>query len=214
MIRSHAERNKTPRALHCEFPLGRPLGKPRDVAFQHRVLKEVFALLDAEEGPVLRDFSETIDDSSAQPLSCKLPPRANDDKHPAVAEALGLKNAYDRARANYGRTNVGRLIDDASEIPGLLEGMIRIVEGTPWDKAGLPENEVLEASKDIMSYYEEAATELAEHVPEARAAESWFYRETQAGELLLDVCKKLLEEKVAWAFLVAPYTQWRDPAKP
>jgi len=187
--------------------MGRPLGKPGDAAFQHEVLKEVFGLLDAAEGPVLRDYSETIEDSSAQPLSCQLPPRMNEGDHPAVDEALGIRAAYDRALSKNGRTNVGRLIDDASEIPKLLESMIRIVDGTPMDDAGIPNNNVLEASKDIMSYYEEAAVELAGHVPAARAAESWFFSETKAGQLLKDVRKKLQDDGVPIGFYVVPMTQ-------
>ncbi|PCJ67102.1 MAG: hypothetical protein COA73_00345 [Candidatus Hydrogenedentota bacterium] len=187
--------------------MGRPLGKPGDADFQHLVLQEVFGLLDATEGPVLRDFSETIEDASAQPLSCQLPPKMNDEQHAALSEASGLKPAYERALAKTGRTNVGRLVDDASGIPGLLEGMLRIKDGTSWKDAGLPENNVLEASKDIMSYYEEVAAELAGHIPAARAAETWFFAETEAGQLLKDVRQKLQDDDVPFGFYVVPMTQ-------
>ena len=33
LIREQAENIKAPRFLHCEFPLGRPLGKPGDAEF-------------------------------------------------------------------------------------------------------------------------------------------------------------------------------------
>ena len=51
--RSVAERMHPPRALYGDFPLGRPLGKPADPAFQHDVLARAFALLDTDTGPVL-----------------------------------------------------------------------------------------------------------------------------------------------------------------
>src|SRR5581483_2129988 len=35
--RSYVERMRPPRSLYCEFPFGRPLGKPGDAALQHRV---------------------------------------------------------------------------------------------------------------------------------------------------------------------------------
>ena len=35
---SVVERTQPPRALWCDFPLGRPLGKPQDPEFQHDVL--------------------------------------------------------------------------------------------------------------------------------------------------------------------------------
>jgi len=187
--------------------LGRPLGKPGDAAFQIRVLQEAFALLDATEGPVLRDFPETIEDSAAQPLSCQVPPRVNSGQHAVLDEAAGVKPAYERALAESGRTNVGRVVSDASGIPGLLEGMVRIKDGTPWKEAGLPNNDVLEASKDIMSYYEEAAAALAGHIPAARAAETWFFAETEAGQLLKDVRQQLQDDGVPFGFYVAPMTQ-------
>jgi hypothetical protein len=37
---------------------------------------------------------------------------------------------------------------------------------------------------DIRAYYEEAALALAEHVPAARATESWLYRTTETGAVL------------------------------
>ncbi|MFZ1491711.1 MAG: selenoprotein B, partial [Ilumatobacteraceae bacterium] len=56
--RSVVERMRPPRALYCDFPLGRPLGKPGDATFQLDVLAEAFALLDAPSGPALADYPE------------------------------------------------------------------------------------------------------------------------------------------------------------
>ena len=187
--------------------MGRPLGKPGDSEFQHDVLKAVFDLMDAEEGPVLRDYPETIEDASAAPLSCKIPPREDSGGHEAIDEALGLKPAYERSLADSGRTNVGRMVDGADGIPGLLECFVKVADGTSWKEAGFPNKNLLEASKDIMSYYEEAAVELAGHVPEARAAETWFFTQTAAGQLLKDVRKKLMDDGVGLGFYVVPMTQ-------
>ena len=195
-----------PRALHCEFPMGRPLGKPGDAAFQRRVLDAAFALLDEPEGPVLVDFPEEIADESAAPLSCTVPPRMDDSLPEAVDEAKGLRPAYDRALTQYGRTNVGRLAD-AEGVPDLIASFVKILDGAEWAGAGIPDNNLLEASKDVMSYYEEAAAALSDHVPGARAAETWFFRETASGKLLKDVRKKLQEEGLPFAFYIAPATQ-------
>ena len=46
IIRGQVETTRPPRALHCEFPLGRPLGRPGDPALQRRVIDAAFALLD------------------------------------------------------------------------------------------------------------------------------------------------------------------------
>ena len=205
-VRPFAERSKMPRALHCEFPMGRPLGKPCDAAFQRRVLDAAFALLDEAKGPVLVDFPEEIADESAAPLSCAIPPRMDDSLPEAVDEAKGLRPAYDRSLAEHGRTNVGRLAE-ADGVPELVASFVKILDGTKWNEAGIPDNNLLEASKDVMSYYEEAAAALSEHVPGARAAESWFFQQTASGQLLKDVRAKLQGEKLGFAFYIAPATQ-------
>ena len=69
IIREQIEATQPPRALHCEFPLGRPLGKPGDSKFQHQVLDAAFDLLNAESGPVLVDHPEEISDAAEAPLS-------------------------------------------------------------------------------------------------------------------------------------------------
>ena len=205
-VRPFAERSKIPRALHCEFPMGRTLGKPCDPAFQRRVLDAAFALLDESQGPVLVDFPEEIADESDTPLSCPVPPRIDTSLPEAVDEAKALRPAYDRALAEYGRTNAGRLAE-ADGVPDLVASFVKILDGTEWTEAGIPDNNLLEASKDIMSYYEEAAAALSEHVPGARAAESWFFRETASGKLLKDVRTKLQEAGLPFAPYIAPATQ-------
>ena len=47
-----------PRALWVSFPLGRPLGKPGDAEFQHKVINAALDLLNRPEGPVLEDYPE------------------------------------------------------------------------------------------------------------------------------------------------------------
>ena len=89
LVRGQAENVKAPRFLHCEFPLGRPLGKPDDAEFQIDVLRKAFALLERTDVPVLVDHPDVIDDEAEQAASCALPPRLDPDMHPAVDEALG-----------------------------------------------------------------------------------------------------------------------------
>ena len=97
LVRGQAERSRPPRMLHCDFPLGRPLGRPGDAAFQHRVLTAAFALLPRIDVPVLVDFDEAITDEADQPLACTLPPRHDPTLHPAVDEALGLRRSATRS---------------------------------------------------------------------------------------------------------------------
>lgn len=185
-IRAQAEASRAPRILHCEFPLGRPLGKPGDAEFQHRVLAAAFNLLPRADVPVLVDFPDVITDESDQPLVCSIPLHHDHNAHPALNEVRGLRAAYDRQRAKSGRTMVSRL-GAADRIAELVGVFVRIADGTPYDDAGLPTPQLGQAAMDIRAYFEEAAQALADHVPAARQAESWFYRSTATGALLKDV---------------------------
>ena len=129
-MREVAEKMTPPRTLYCEFPLGRPLGKPGDAAFQRDVLLHALALVEATE-PILETYPEVIE-SDETPMACALPPRYDPNLAPAVDEAQGLRSAYDRALASRGVTGVGRAID-ADTIPKALEILHQWAEGTPWN---------------------------------------------------------------------------------
>lgn len=189
-VRGHTERIKPPRALYCEFPFGRPLGKPNDASFQRGVLLAAFDLLKRPSGPVLEDFPEKIADGTEAPLSCALPPRMDAAESPAVDEARALRSAYERQRKRSGRTSVG-LTGDADAIPSLLAAFSRILDGASLEELGIPADPH-RVALDIRAYYEEAALALADHVPAARAAESWFFQRTEAGQLLRAVQAHLL----------------------
>jgi hypothetical protein len=191
LVRGQIERTHPPRALHCEFPLGRPLGKPVDPAFQRRVLLSALRLLDAPSGPVLETFGETVTDDADHPLACPVPPRLDPSLPEAVDEALGLRPAYDRHVAATGRTMVGRSVD-ADGIPGAVGALVGIARGEAWESVGLP-GPLAEVVLDVRAYYEEAALALAGHVPAARATEAWLYRSTATGSVLHEAQAKLRE---------------------
>ena len=172
-----------PRGLWCDFPLGRPLGRPGDAEFQHRVLAHAFRLLDAT-GPVFEEYAEVIHDDGAEVLACTLPPRHDPDAHPAVDEARGLRPAYDRAVARLGnRSGTGRAVD-ADHVPGAVEALVRVAQGTPWKEAGIP-GVPARVAQDVRGYYETAALGLADHVPSAWAGTRWFFDRTETGKVLL-----------------------------
>ena len=182
LVRGQIERTHPPRALHCEFPLGRPLGRPGDAAFQRRVLLAALELLGRPAGPVLEVFPDVITDGADQPLACPVPPRLDPALPAAVDEVLALRPAYERTVAATGRTLVGRCVA-ANGVADAVAAFVRIAAGEPWDTVGLPgvPNEVV---LDIRAYYEEAALALADHVPAARATESWLYRATATGRII------------------------------
>jgi hypothetical protein len=202
-MRGQTERLHPPRALYCEFPLGRPLGRPLDPAFQHRVLAAAFALLEEPAGPVLVDFPERLEDASDRPLACTVPLADATGRHPAVAEALGLRPAYERTVAHLGRTNVGRTVDGPDAIPDLLEGLAAVATGRDWAAAGI--TNPVAAITDVRAYFEEAALALADHVPDARQTDAWFFTSTAAGRLVVDVQEAVRDRGAPrddWFYLV------------
>jgi hypothetical protein len=183
-VRAMAEKVAPPRALHCEFPLGRPLGVPNDAAFQHGVLEQAFALLGADAGPILVDHP-TVIEADETPVACAIPPRFDPTLPPAVDEARGLRKAYDRALARRGVTSVGRVIS-ADEVPTALGTLHAIAGGADWTTAGIPGGNTTALCHDIRTYYEEAALELVEGpAPGGRGLEAWYFDQTEAGRTVL-----------------------------
>ena len=207
LVRGHAERSRPPRVLHCDFPLGRPLGRPRDPAFQHRVLAAAFELLPRTDVPVLEVFPETIHEQGDEPLGCPLPPRQDPSVPPSVDEALALRPSYERARRHRGAS--GAL--DVERIVALVEVVDRLAGGEAWDRAGIDPAELHGAALELRNYYEQAALGLDDHVPAARQAESWFFQRTVVGNQLRLAQRRLREAgapRSAWFGLV-PGTQPR-----
>jgi hypothetical protein len=200
--RSQIANTAPPRGLWCDFPLGRPLGRPADPAFQHRVLAHALSLLDAT-GPVFEEFGEAIVDDGHEILACPLPPRSDPDAHPAVDEARGLRPAFDRAADRYGnRAGVGRVVD-ADGVPAAVEAFVRVAAGTPWKQAGIP-GIPARVAQDIRGYYETAALGLAEHAPGAWAGTRWFFDHTATGRVLLDARSTMRdagEKHAVWFYL-------------
>ncbi len=182
-VRKQIESTSPPRGLLCDFPLGRPLGKPGDAAFQHRVLSHAFSLLESSEA-VLEEFPEAIEDDSFEVLACPLPARSNENLHPVIDELRGLRPAYDRAISKYGnRAGTGRTIG-VDELEGAIEALLRVSDGMPWKQAGIP-GIPSRVAQDIRAYYEMAALGLSDHIPSAWAGTNWFFNETETGKLVL-----------------------------
>ena len=183
-MRPVVEKMAAPRALYCEFPLGRPLGKPGDAAFQRGVLELAFTTLDASAGPVLIDHPEIIA-ATEEPVACTLPPRFDPNAPASVDEARGLRKAFDRTLAARGVTSVGRVVD-ADGVPDALAVFERIASGENWKTAGIPGGNTTQVCHDIRTYYEEAALALVDGpTPDGRALEAWYFEETEAGRTVM-----------------------------
>lgn len=202
-VRGQLESAAPPRGLFCDFPLGRPLGRPDDAELQHRVLAHAFSMLERTE-PGIEVFPETISDD-AQVLSCPMPPRPESDEHAAVIEARALRPAYDRTMSRYGERMGAFRLMGPDEVPAAVATFAAVADGAPWKEAGIP-GIPARVVQDIRGYYEAAAVSLADHTPAAFEASRWFQHETEAGKAILGAREQMKAQgakQPLWQFLVS-----------
>jgi hypothetical protein len=175
--------------------LGRPFGAPSDPEFQRRVLSALVSLFERPAGPVLEDFpdeapaGEEQESGFACPVSFA-PARAKGDG-PAGAmqdEIVRLAPWYDLAMKRRGRTTVGvfgaTVKEAARHIASYLDGTPEPPPAPGWT-AGIA---VKRACDDVKAYYYEAvAAQPGNLAP--KAIENWFWRETAAAKVFLEIRK-------------------------
>ena len=71
-IRAQLEGTAVPRGLFCDFPLGRPLGRPNDPEYQHRVLWQALSMVDRVSDPTIEDFPHAIVDDGESAVTCPM----------------------------------------------------------------------------------------------------------------------------------------------
>jgi hypothetical protein len=203
LIRNHLERVKPPRALFVPFPLGFALGKPDDPEFQHRVLRAVFSLLEAQSGPVLADFDEESD-APPEVLSASAAGAAGPaetvpaERLSPADEVTALRGYYERWVAEHdGRTMVG-----LSGVPQRRwRGLVRFLEAyaagrDQWYAERPPDLSLAQflryGADDLKAFYFEARMERR---PDQRDNDlhRWFWTETSMGELLSRVVARMTE---------------------
>ena len=180
------------------FELGRPLGIPNDPEFQKRVIQATFALLDAEQGPVLADYPDDVpasvaaaDASAMEGMVCPVDfPRLPDRTAPTSEIGVGLMKEidalapwYELAVATRGRTTVGpsglSIVDAGKYLAGFLED-----QAIPCPRNDLPVGHVLKlAYEDLKAHYTEAIT-IQPSFNTSRRVEDWLFNETVLGAAL------------------------------
>ena len=159
LVRENAASLKPPRTLWVPFPLGRPLGRANDAAFQHRVIAAALKLLERDGGPVLEDYPEDApagDEHPAAACPVLFPPPATNDIWTArlLGELALLKPWYHMGRRRRG----GRSLVSVSATS--MDGNLRKL-GEYLDRGELPESELhwfKAAIEDANIYYVEALT--------------------------------------------------------
>jgi hypothetical protein len=201
LIRPQAENTKPPRALWVPFELGRPFGPPSDAAFQKRVLLTALGMLVEGGGPVrIIDFPE--DDPRAQPDPAWQPPfmpapltngSAESLASRLEAEILLLRGAYQRWKAQYGRSTVGLSGLEIGECARYVADWLRDkAPESPRDGFSAPL--ILRfAVDDLKAYCLEAAAGPAK--PSSRQLGDWLWNETAAGASLYVLRDLLLTQE-------------------
>ena len=153
LVRENTVSMQPPRALWVSFPLGRPLGKPNDVAFQHRVIDAALELLNEESGPVLTDYPEDapnaeVGDAPSCPVSFVKHDSNTDTWESALhAEVQSLTAWHDlgRRRRN-GRTVVGvsgfSMLENTAKLGALLDQKALPVTELTWFKGAIEDAKV------------------------------------------------------------------------
>lgn len=212
---------KPPRALWVPFELGRPLGVPKDPAFQQRVLLAALKLLEEPYGPVLADFPEeaSVTATPAQPLSC---PIVLSQKFTEADSSEGLRDAflrevdqmvvwYREAEKKRGRTTYGlsglRPLEAARLLVDLLDNK---TPSNLRDDLSLPAMVRL-ASEDIKALYMEAATARPGGFADSVSLTNWFFGQCVAGMIwrrLQEVmCQRQDKESKMVGKLMIPLSQ-------
>lgn len=178
LVRAHTEKAAPPRALYCDFPFGRPLGRPGDPSFQRGVMEKMFALLAEQGRPVHVDYATAIPDQWGTPtdINLSVPPSA---LHPALAEIAVLRELFERWPGD-GWAEPLPLPWDGHMIQEAISGFIGIAMGIPWEKTGLPAHPT-DSALAIRCYAEAAVLQSLAGIPPARSVARWFYERSQAG---------------------------------
>jgi hypothetical protein len=191
-VRAQAEKTRPPRALWTTSQLGRPLGEPGDAMFQRRVLLAALGLLVRTDGPViLEDFNEDPPgwlDTPGWQAPALVGPTDPPGTPGAWAAAFGaelsaLMPLWRTAQVRFGRTTVGLSFQAPAAWP---EFAARFLAG---ELPAVPELDtpalaLRMLSDDIKALYGEAA-QAEGSAPSARQIDTWFWRQTVAGQLLI-----------------------------
>jgi hypothetical protein len=200
-VREHTAKVNPPRALWVPFELGRPLGAPDDPAFQRKVLEALLALFARESGPVLEEFAEDAPGSAPGdmsgwvcPVNLAPPAETSEGRRAEVAREIeSLMPWYALAVERRGRNAMGLsglAIEEAARF--IAEFVADQAVANPCPDIALPQA-LKFAADDLKAWYLEAAT-AQPGSGDGGALRDWFWAETAAGKLLLElreVCRGL-----------------------
>jgi hypothetical protein len=194
------------------FVLGRPLGVPNDSDFQNRVIVAALKLLEAPDGPVLKDFPEDAPLGEADqglvacPVDFSTPKEALTDRARLLStfreEAAQMKTWYDLAIKNRGRTTAG---SSGLSPEQTMDFIVRYIKADAVDNP-LPDillgSALKLAVEDLKSYYLEAVTNQPGQPTDSKTLSDWFWGQTAAAQVINKVretCMASNDKKLALA---------------
>ena len=189
LVRPQAEHTRPPRALWVPFELGRPFGPPSDPMFQKRVLGAALALLESSAGPILlADFPD--DDPREAADESWRPPVGRG--HGIEAEIAALQPAYQRSRAERGRSTVGLSGLVPAEAAAYVAGWLRDPLPPPSPVADLSAVLCLRFAADDLKAYALEAGLAGGGRPSSRQLGDWLWNETATGAAIRDLRARLM----------------------
>ena len=199
MIYEHTATIRPPRALWVPFELGRPLGVPNDPAFQKRVLTAALNLLAEMSGPILAEYSESApsDPDSEESWVCPVnfgAQKPDTEQAGILSRVLGeisdLSPWFELGRERRGRSVFGVSQLNIQDCTRFLASLL--TSRNPESRApnaSLGES-LKRTSEDLFAWYTEAAAaQPGALLPTSRALENWYWNETAAGRLILDLAR-------------------------
>lgn len=192
LVLPQVEKTRPPRAVMVPFMLGRPLGEPNDAGFQRRVLEQALGLLVRTDGPVILehfpdDNLSRFDRPGWEPAMALPSPAellAPAEWEAALRAELALvQPAWERFRLRFGRTTVGL----AGQPPDAWPSFATAFLAGELPRVRLHETPALALrflADDLKALYSEAV-QADGMPPSARQIDTWFWRRTAAGRLLI-----------------------------
>lgn len=208
LIRKHTEGIRPPRALAVPFELGRPMGAPKEPAFQRRVLIDVLNLLNRPSGPVLEDFPDAPPGSGSEDdtegWTCPVnfaPPTEDLGDADLVYQALLqevnlLRPWYEEAVKSYKRSAFGISDTAPEDIVRVIADVLIDPEGTPPPIDGEATATGFKRMADDLRYF---YTEAAIARPDQRSSDieiaNWLWGETMLGKVLVAIRDVAMESE-------------------
>ena len=195
LIEEHAQKVKPPRMLSVPFNFGNTLGKPNNPELQHDVLKNTFALLNEQVGPVLKRYQTNLEPEMIIQGSQASSSVSRTDMDP-IDEIKILGPEYEKWLVdNNGRTGVGLSTVPWTDFGNIIVFLRRYIDDESSDIAERPDDFsiphfVRYCVDDLKTFYFEA--KMGDK-PDSEINElhTWFWSETALAEFLNRLAEKM-----------------------